>query len=66
MVKLVLLLGLLVPLLMAAFAAADEEPWGPEAVEWGEVDWLRDYAAAEAQAKETGKPIFLLFQEVPG
>ena len=36
----------------------------PEAV--GTVTWVRDYDAAVASAKSTGKPIFLLFQEVPG
>ncbi len=35
-------------------------------VEVGTVAWLRDYPAALAQSKESGKPIFLLFQEVPG
>ncbi len=34
--------------------------------ELGEVDWLRDWDAAVAAAKESGKPIALLFQEVPG
>jgi hypothetical protein len=36
----------------------------PEEV--GKVTWGRDYEAALASAKTTGKPIFLLFQEVPG
>ncbi len=36
----------------------------PEAV--GKIKWGRDYDTALAQAKTTGKPIFLLFQEVPG
>lgn len=36
----------------------------PEEV--GKVTWGRDYDAALALAKSTGKPIFLLFQEVPG
>lgn len=39
---------------------------GPDAVEWGRVDWLRDYDEAVRVARESGKPIFLLFQEVPG
>jgi hypothetical protein len=34
--------------------------------ELGWVHWLRDYDAAVAQSQATGKPIFLLFQEVPG
>lgn len=28
--------------------------------------WLRDYPTALAKSKESGKPVFLLFQEVPG
>ena len=35
-------------------------------VELGKVNWLRDFDEAIAQSKETGKPIFILFQEVPG
>ncbi len=35
-------------------------------VEVGKVKWGRDYDAAVKAAKDSGKPIFLLFQEVPG
>lgn len=35
-------------------------------VEVGSVNWLRDYPTAIANAKKTDKPIFALFQEVPG
>lgn len=35
-------------------------------VEVGVVDWLRDLDGALALATETGKPVFALFQEVPG
>lgn len=34
--------------------------------ELGEVAWLRDYDHGLAQAAEQGKPVLLLFQEVPG
>jgi len=34
--------------------------------ELGTVKWLRDYDLALQQAEKTGKPILLLFQEVPG
>jgi hypothetical protein len=34
--------------------------------ELGDVAWLRDYDRALALAAEQGKPILLLFQEVPG
>ena len=39
---------------------------GGNPVEVGKVDWLRDHATALAKSRETGKPVFLLFQEVPG
>ena len=35
-------------------------------VEVGVVDWLRDLSEAVDLSNETGKPIFALFQEVPG
>lgn len=35
-------------------------------VEVGDVDWSRDYTGALERSKSTGKPLFLLFQEVPG
>jgi len=34
--------------------------------ELGQVDWLRHYDAAQRASAASGKPIFLLFQEVPG
>ena len=49
-------------LLVPLGAAANEKR--PE--ELGDVSWLRDLDKATAQAKKTGKPILLLFQEVPG
>lgn len=38
----------------------------PNPVELGWVDWGRDHDEAAAISARTGKPIFLLFQEVPG
>ena len=35
-------------------------------VELGAVAWERDFESAVAAGKKSGKPIFLLFQEVPG
>ncbi len=35
-------------------------------VELGTVNWLRSYDEAVAQSKQHNKPIFILFQEVPG
>ena len=34
--------------------------------EYGRVAWLRDFAAAEARAATTDRPLLVLFQEVPG
>lgn len=34
--------------------------------ELGKVNWLRDYEAGLAQSAASQKPVFLLFQEVPG
>ncbi|CAN5394620.1 hypothetical protein BH09PLA1_BH09PLA1_04350 [soil metagenome] len=34
--------------------------------ELGQVHWQRDFDAALAQAKKENKPVFLLFQEIPG
>jgi hypothetical protein len=38
----------------------------PMQVELGTVEWGRDYAAAKKSSAETGKPLLLFFQEVPG
>ena len=35
-------------------------------VELGAVHWLRDLDAGTAEARESGKPLLILFQEVPG
>lgn len=35
-------------------------------VEVGDVHWQRDYEQALQMGRETGKPVFLFFQEVPG
>jgi hypothetical protein len=35
-------------------------------VELGDVDWHRDFEEAKAEAERTGKPMFVLFTEVPG
>ena len=35
-------------------------------IELGQVNWLRDFDSAIKQAKNQDKPIFILFQEVPG
>lgn len=35
-------------------------------IELGDVKWLRDIHQASALSKQTGKPILILFQEIPG
>lgn len=37
-----------------------------DTIELGKVAWIRNYEAAIQLAKKQGKPIFILFQEVPG
>lgn len=44
----------------ADIRAAEERP------ETGKVKWGRDLEAAKAVSKQTGRPVMLLFQEVPG
>ena len=54
----------LIPMIAAlsfSCSAAPEQP-----VEVGKVKWQRDLDAALASSKKTGKPVFALFQEVPG
>ena len=41
-------------------------PNSGNAVEVGNVTWKRDYDSAVAVAKKSGKPLFAMFQEVPG
>ncbi|MCC6466273.1 MAG: hypothetical protein IT463_13120 [Planctomycetes bacterium] len=43
----------------------DEKP-AAAPVELGAVAWQRDFEAGRKQAAESGKPLFVLFQEVPG
>lgn len=45
-------------------SASGAAPAGPE--ELGAVAWERDFSVAEERARNTGLPIFALFQEVPG
>ena len=48
-------------LLAVPHAGAEENP-----IETGLVEWSHDLDAALAASAETGRPVFLLFQEVPG
>ena len=47
---------------MAALEASEAE----RPVELGAIDWLRDFDGALEQARKSGKPMLVLFQEVPG
>lgn len=38
----------------------------PVPAELGRVRWQREHEAAFASAKSSGKPVLMLFQEVPG
>ncbi len=46
--------------------AAQEAAAAATPVELGQVDWQRDLGGALAQSKSSGKPLAVLFQEVPG
>jgi len=49
--------------LMSGLSKAEEKI---NSVEVGTVEWGRNFDEATIESKKTGKPIFLLFQEVPG
>ena len=52
-------------ILLAGLCFASD-PDESDRVELGTVKWNRDYAAAKKTAEESGKPLLLFFQEVPG
>ena len=57
--------ALMLPLLCVpgtALPAASER----QAVEVGTVEWGRDFEGALEESERTGKPVLVLFQEVPG
>ncbi len=67
--RLILLLSMigLVAIQSALMGAGDiVQERGSLGVEVGQVRWLRDHDAALKLAQKTGKPVFALFQEVPG
>ena len=51
-------------LVATALAAGERSDAAP--VELGQVEWLRDYDQATERSRAQDKPIFLLFQEIPG
>jgi hypothetical protein len=56
--------AMIIVLAVAATAHGDRAPHNP--VEAGDVRWGRDFDAALQKSAETDKPVFLLFQEIPG
>lgn len=64
------LLTLTLALLAAVALSADPPKADPQPQarppEFGRVPFLRDYAAAVQRAKAEKKPLFVLFDEVPG
>lgn len=52
--------------LIVTQAGCQPEKVAQNPVEVGKVSWNRDYDEAVAAAKKSGKPLFVLFQEVPG
>ena len=62
--KLVLVTLSLLALLLAS--CSGDQPKSSQSVELGTVSWQRDHDAALEASVKTGKPVFVLFQEVPG
>ena len=58
------LLAILISLCLAAAAHGAQSSDHP--VEVGKVHWGRDLDAAFEKSAQTGKPVLVLFQEVPG
>lgn len=56
-----LVLSSLLPGMLMARPAAAENPR-----ELGQVAWLRDWDTAAARSRADGRPLFVLFQEIPG
>lgn len=55
-------------ILMVTYTMSAQEKTNPknQDEELGKVAWLRDYATALSLSKKEGKPVLILFQEVPG
>jgi hypothetical protein len=46
--------------------AAETDSWTDSPKELGRVSWRKNLGKALEEAKTTGKPVLLLFQEIPG
>ena len=55
---------MIIILLLCLQTLLSRDPGNP--VELGHVNWLRSYESALAKSKAEGKPILILFQEIPG
>ncbi len=53
-------------MLLTSLPSYDAPQKGDPPVELGKVNWLRNFDDAQARADKEDKPIFILFQEVPG
>ena len=53
-------------LALAVFVTAGASVLAQQPRELGKVAWERDFESAKEKAAAAGKPILLLFQEVPG
>jgi len=53
-------------ILLAIYATAYGSQTARNPVEVGHVNWGRDFDAALKMSAESGKPVLVLFQEVPG
>ena len=53
-------------LVLLGLALQNGSSMGQSPVEIGQVNWNRDLDAAKKLSSQTGKPLFVQFQEVPG
>ena len=58
------MLAVIMVLTLCASAYGSQTATNP--VEVGDVNWGRDFDAALAMSAASGKPVLVLFQEVPG
>lgn len=66
-----ILFGLMMMVLFSGVVVKDgpQNAWAAEfvnTVEVGDVHWRRDYKKVMAESQNIGKPVLILFQEVPG
>ncbi len=53
-------------LFVFAFASLSLSAQSDNPIELGKIEWLRNYSEALEKAEKENKPVFILFQEVPG